>query len=203
MDALEYEHKLDENLNLLRVACIVGNTDEVRRLIPLALYKEGKCKDHRVKKMVDSSDGVIINYILDNFEDLKSVGLDKDQVFRELCTTGNIGAVSLMIRRGIDVNSTKTSEYGHSPLHKACSYGMLGIARLLLESGAIVDAKNRILETPLQCACRDDKYLLMVERLIKKGANVNNEDIKGQTPLHLVPMMDRNCSSSLLTIMLT
>ncbi|KAF6815361.1 ankyrin repeat protein [Colletotrichum plurivorum] len=58
----------------------------------------------------------------------------------------------------------------------------LDIARLLLEQGASVDAKNNSGQTSLVVACKEGNTALL-DLLLDKGASVDAEDYYGSTPL--------------------
>ena len=98
---------------------------------------------------------------------------------------------------------------GRTPLHIACMCGNLGGVKLLIKHGARVDVKDIQSNTPLtlaavnnhtsivstlvsefgcdinlHAACRYGN-LSMVKTLIECGANVNDKDVDGDTPLHL------------------
>ena len=53
--------------------------------------------------------------------------------------TGNISCVQELLERGVSANAK--NKYGMTPLHEACYYGHLKVAKLLLEHGANVNEK--------------------------------------------------------------
>jgi ankyrin repeat protein len=63
----------------------------------------------------------------------------------------------------------------------AVSAGFKNIAKLLIDKGTDVNAKDNWYWTPLHSAVYKDKE--MVELLITRGANVNVRDGAGRTPL--------------------
>ncbi len=84
-----------------------------------------------------------------------------------------------------------------TPLHHAAGFGDIETMKLLLDSGAEVNAKNRLEGTPLHWAIRrDDKTRL----LLKRGAEINSRTQNGSTPLYLASR--RRDSHSVLRLLL-
>src|SRR4029078_765490 len=83
---------------------------------------------------------------------------------------------------------------GDTPLHLAAAALRAGSARLLVESGANVNAQNRRGATALHYACdprpnlggvwNPEAQAALIELLIQSGANVNAADKGKTTPLH-------------------
>lgn len=72
---------------------------------------------------------------------------------------------------------------GFTPLHAAAYSGSVTVARLLLESGAILeDAANNAGATPLMVAAEEDRTA-MLELLIGQGSDVTRPEDHGYTPL--------------------
>jgi len=85
-----------------------------------------------------------------------------------------------------DVSLLKAwSADGFSPLHLAAHFGHVEAVQLLLTRGAPIDAKsqNWLGVTPLQSAAAG-RQLLVVELLLKCGANVNARQNGNWTALH-------------------
>jgi len=82
-----------------------------------------------------------------------------------------------------DINTP--DEYGYTPLHWACEQGRTGLARLLLEHRAEVNAReDRNSRAPLHLACLEG-HPDTARFLLSHGADVNARDRVGFTPLHL------------------
>jgi 26S proteasome non-ATPase regulatory subunit 10 len=78
-------------------------------------------------------------------------------------------------------------EDGWTPLLSACSAGQTSIVRLLVSSPGKVDVnhRNNSGASALHYACSKG-HLEIVKLLIESGANVNQKDKYGGTPLHRV-----------------
>src|SRR5437588_6208587 len=59
------------------------------------------------------------------------------------------GVVQLLLHRGTDVNAR--AKDGSTPLHRATRWGAIEVARILLEHGANVEARDDHDMTPLRC----------------------------------------------------
>ncbi len=68
-----------------------------------------------------------------------------------------------------------------TPLHEAAAMGHLEVARLLLERGADVNAKNKHGFTPLHFAAGIG-HTDVAKLLLEHGADVNAKDEHGRTP---------------------
>ncbi len=73
--------------------------------------------------------------------------------------------------------------YGMTPLHWACRAGSVACAKLLLDHGAEVDARNKARRTPLHLAAESGRQE-SVKLLARAGADLDAQDRKGRTPLH-------------------
>ena len=114
---------------------------------------------------------------------------------------GNLDAIRKHLAAGTDVNGTFVQPdvpgSGATPLHLAVASGQLDAAKLLLKSGADIEAKaaDEYKGTPLHWAAFVGR-LGAVKFLIKEGADVNAKDQKGYTPLdaannETIPSEDR------------
>ena len=100
---------------------------------------------------------------------------------------GGVAAVQLLLARSADVDAQ--DECRITPLHLACYYGRLEIARVLLNHGARANTVNKLGQTPLHIVLEgnrsDGDGVGIVRLLVEHGANVNSQEDYNDTPLHL------------------
>lgn len=83
--------------------------------------------------------------------------------------------------RNTEIN--RLDREGYTPLGYAARSGCMKIVKLLIESGAVVDAAERhSRSTPLLSAA-ENRHADVVRYLLKHGAKVNHRAAFGQTPL--------------------
>eukprot|EP00933_Yihiella_yeosuensis_P034169 TRINITY_DN27692_c0_g1_i1.p1 TRINITY_DN27692_c0_g1~~TRINITY_DN27692_c0_g1_i1.p1 ORF type:complete len:398 (+),score=92.47 TRINITY_DN27692_c0_g1_i1:100-1194(+) len=86
----------------------------------------------------------------------------------------------------------KERETGYTALHYACQYGMVRLAKALLDEGALIQAQTRDLilqnavvqpggQTPLHLAARGDEEDV-IDLLLSRRADPGIEDVDGFTP---------------------
>lgn len=97
---------------------------------------------------------------------------------------GDVGEVRRGLESGVQVGWRNEDEMDRTFLHCACGEGRVGVASLLLEKGARVDARDEDERTPLHRAARGGQEKC-VQLLLKHGADVNAQDFGGNTPLHV------------------
>lgn len=101
---------------------------------------------------------------------------------------GGVHVVRLLLDHGgVDVN--RQNKKHRTPLHLASYFGMLEIARLLLQSGAKVNVVDDQGDTPLHdvsCGKNDSEEagISVARLLLKHGADVNARSKGQRTPLH-------------------
>ena len=95
--------------------------------------------------------------------------------------TGYTDIVEFLIGCGADVNAKRFDDH-FTPLLYACQSGHLEVARLLLDEGAVVDARSIYRATPLMWAASQG-HTELCSLLIERGADVNAYCIRGVTPL--------------------
>ena len=129
----------------------------------------------------------------ERYWEIKSMELAPEQYNHALWTRayeGDLKKVSLLLDAGADVNAmndggtTWQTCNGTTPLHCAALKGNTGTARLLIEKGANIHAKNETGSTPLHWAAKSGR-IDTANLLIEKGADINAKDKDGKTPLDL------------------
>ena len=87
-----------------------------------------------------------------------------------------------LIKRGAKVNANGAGQ-NFTPLHAAAERNSCGVADILIQHGAEVDAKNASGQTPLFFTAEGD-HCDMVKLLISHGADLNMKSANRFTPLH-------------------
>jgi len=99
-------------------------------------------------------------------------------------SSGDVVALTKLLAEGANVN-TKEPTGGSTPLIFAAIAGQAGVAKILIDKGADVKAKNNDGNTALHTAaffCKAEVVALLIE----KGADVNAKNSVGQTALDSV-----------------
>jgi len=88
---------------------------------------------------------------------------------------------NLLVKKGADINM-RDNYYHYTPLHFVSSNGMIELFELLMAQENIdINAKSKDGSTPLHLAAAGG-HILLVEGLLKAGADANVEDNNGDTP---------------------
>jgi len=105
------------------------------------------------------------------------------------CKIGNDEIVQLLVDRGANVNYKYSGTY--TPLEQACILGYDKIVKILLENGAVIEPE--VVKHSIKDTKEDTKSTLIhacingnsksIEYLIQYGANVNEKNLAGETPL--------------------
>ena len=107
---------------------------------------------------------------------------ERNKMLLEGCRDGDFDKVRLAINFGADLGAKDV--YGNTPLYWASYMNRIAIAKLLIERGADVEAKdNDGGRTPLHFAANWNR-IETAKLLIERGADVEAKDKWGQTPLH-------------------
>jgi hypothetical protein len=96
------------------------------------------------------------------------------------CTDGYLPIVILLWGTGEDINM---EQEGYTPLHHASLHGHVHVVKFLLDQGAKVDAAHPDGCTPLMWAAAAG-YTLVVEALVRAGANYALQDQRGYNAFH-------------------
>jgi len=109
----------------------------------------------------------------------------QDELLFKATRFGDLAGVEEALRNGANVDTRARSvvyRNNETSLHAASGAGHLAIARVLLDAGADIQAKDSNGGTPLHHACRSDQ-LEVVRELIRRGADIYAMDeLGGRTP---------------------
>lgn len=116
--------------------------------------------------------------------DRRGIALKKENFHRAL-QAGDQELIDLFVRSNFNIHVA--DEDGTPPLIYALRKGYTVVAKILLDAGADINARDKLGLTPLLIACGKTThgYKAIAETLIKKGAFINVRDTLGFTPLLL------------------
>jgi ankyrin repeat protein len=97
---------------------------------------------------------------------------------------GQKEAVEYLIKAGAELNSVSTNKMAVTPLQSAVAGGHLEVTRLLLETGASPNVRERGGYTPLHTAAHNGDVEI-VRSLIFGGADLEANSDKDETPLDM------------------
>ena len=197
-------------MSLLHTACENGNL----RMVELLIYygadfneKNGHSKTP-LAVAIENDHSSIVSALLSEF------GCDpNDRVsLHTACVHGNLSMVKTLIEHGASVDdkdcdeqytplqlaltnhhdnivSALISEFGCDPkgvsLHMAFEHGNLSVVKTLIDIGVCVNVSEKHTgKTPLHAACEHGNLSVM-KKLTEHGANLNDVDWHGNTPLSL------------------
>ena len=137
--------------------------------------------------------GALMNGHASAFATLLDRGLDFDvfvaqgeSVLAQAIRNRHETIVAQLLVRGADVNLQQSQDRG-TPLLHAIQHEAVGLTKVLLQRGAKPMQRGTILQNqrkfPLLLACEHGN-LEIVELLMRAGANVNDQDAEGFSPLH-------------------
>ena len=140
---------------------------ELRTLRELETLKRAECRDDAVQILKT-----------------RGIALNKDQFLKALLN-GDIELIDFFVRAGINIHIE--DEKGAPSVLIAMKKGYTVIAKILLNAGADVNARDKMGITLLMLACgkSTQSYKEIAEALIHKGALINERDRLGYTPLLL------------------
>ena len=97
---------------------------------------------------------------------------------------GHLSLVQLLLDKGANPNISSNNQFKVAPIHSACAISHFDIAKLLIEHGADVNARQMQGVTPLHSAAHNGQAKLS-KLLIDSGADINAKMENGQTPLFM------------------
>ena len=128
--------------------------------------------------------------IMDSKAKLEATKLPENQLFRQgvnftaddfvkYAGRGEKGITTLFIQAGMPPDTYRKND-GFTPLHAAAAYGKPAIARLLLDQGADVNARDKAGQTALMKAVWNS-HADVVNVLLQRGAAITDKDSNGNT----------------------
>lgn len=144
---------------------------------------------------VQTAQGLFSNdfifHVVNNFEGAKKLRSELElphtgpkDTLAKLVAVGDLEGLKRRIKRIRQINDPR-GERGSTLLSTAALYGQVEVAKLLIESGADVNARNRDGNTPLHSAaffCRNE----MVNLLLKNGASETQKNNRRESPTDVV-----------------
>jgi ankyrin repeat protein len=161
------------NSSLLAEAIFAGNIPLLRVLVQAGADLELKYEDRTPLLLAGvNGDG------LDSWEGSKIQVLD-EQEWATLRDEHQTELIRALVESDADVNASTELDI---PLLQAARRGGLETVRLLLNSGAHLNAQNSVGETPLMVAIKADQEGV-AQFLIRQGADISLQDNEGHTAL--------------------
>ena len=110
--------------------------------------------------------------------------------FNKAVTDNDLQKIRDFINAGADVNNNQHGSIQQTPLHAAVWVNQPEIVRLLLSSGAKIDARDRNGNTPLHLsAMRGDSHIEITKILLESGAKQYNNKLN-LSPIQLARRLD-------------
>ncbi|KAL9951628.1 hypothetical protein ACROYT_G044329 [Oculina patagonica] len=127
---------------------------------------------------VESGSSEVVQLCLDNGAIIRHPkGSDRSTAFHAACTQGSLEIVQLLASKDPHIcRITLIDRQGSTPLHMAAFNDHAVIVRYLLEQGASVDPRDKLLRTPLFLAAGEGATD-SVQMLIDGGADVTIKDV--------------------------
>ncbi len=130
--------------------------------------------------------------IQDNPQLINAQNINKETPLHLAARKGRAEVVETLLAHGANVNLQ--DEFDRTPLHFAFN---TNVVNRLLHYNAVIDARDKNFETPLDHAVKWSETKI-VTILLNKGANVNNCSDKNWTPLHTAALEGNHAMAQLL-----
>ena len=181
IDAKDYYYKTP-----LHYACEYGHLQLANYLISKGADIDAKDREgnYVIHIAVIGNLLPIVQYLIEKQNvDVNIKGYEDKTPLHYACESGYIQIAEYLIYKGAKIYCTDIND--DSEIHLASKRGHLQMVQYLIEKQNIdVNTKGYEKRTPLHYAC-EKGYLQIVEYLISKGANIEEKDIDGNTPLHI------------------
>jgi cell wall assembly regulator SMI1/ankyrin repeat protein/predicted DNA-binding WGR domain protein len=151
----------------------------------LSIGAKYKCKTNSLlKSAIENKKLEVVKLLIAHGNDIdQPAEKDGDSPLNTACYEGNGTIAEMLIAAGANVNFV--GQYGATPLHRVVhgkEADRVKIARLLIDRGADVNARQKHGRTVLQIAA-DNCSVELIQLLLKHGAEVNAQSNSGETPL--------------------
>jgi ankyrin repeat protein len=168
------------------MACFDGKVEKVRRLLAKGVDANGTNDDDPeectpLTHAAQNGHLPIVKLLLEHGAKADKTGHNTTPL--HLATAaGYKGIMQELLKAGADVNK-RDEDDGDAPLHVVSGPSL---ARLLIDYGADIEARNDYGATPLHAACKDNQRLV-AKALLAAGGDVNAAaESDGFTALHVV-----------------
>lgn len=183
--------KTIEKETLLHLAAINGEILLMEFLISegLCIQSESSQGETPLHYAVIGQHKKAIKYLLERGASLVQENRFGDTVIHIAAEMGKVSLVSLLLTDHWDLINIQNTYSGYMPLHEAVENGNVEVIVWLINHGADLNAKiARKALTPLLlavCYTKAPANKIIVDLLLKKGANLDDKDLQGNTALHI------------------
>ena len=175
-----------------------SNLEVFRYLLKLGVELES-CKEKSILHYaIEHNNNEITNYLVSKFKK-KYINLYDSKggtpLHYLIFSSDNINMLDYMITNGADVNIKTKDETGDSILHLAVGFGKTEFVEYLLKNKLVKDINenNKKLVTPLHQAFLYNDDTIILEMLLKHGADYSKLTCEGNTILHLAAINNKQC----------
>ncbi|XP_071957076.1 transient receptor potential cation channel subfamily A member 1-like isoform X2 [Antedon mediterranea] len=183
IDAVNKDHA-----TALHRACQFNRSQVVEYLIQKKAKIERKDKDNFTPLLIAACYGhaTTIEILLKHRAKITATDKLEKSAFYLAAEEEHFEALQALLKHPKAKNLLEESDrYDNGPLHIAAKNGYLPIVKLLIESGADIDAKNEEEQTPAHLAALNGRFRTIKELVSHDPTVVDDEDEYSNTPLHL------------------
>ncbi|MEO0964692.1 MAG: ankyrin repeat domain-containing protein [Planctomycetota bacterium] len=179
----------------------------------------------RLRLYASQGDPTAVASMISRGADVDARGVNGRTPLSLAAKPGHATVVEVLLKAGADPDRPDDDYRNTAPLHLAATHGHVGVIVLLLDAGADIDLPTISTSTPLWFAANFgqhaavDKLLergadpdaslpliqaavwgddALVTKLLDAGANINPQDVNGNTPLHYAILGQHTSTANLL-----
>jgi ankyrin repeat protein len=187
----------DFRKTFLMAAVIGGNLDRINFILPYSNIEAITDFGYSALSLsCDMNRLDIVTFLLDRGAKINTMIMNA--VFGKTIQNNNIELFTLLITRGININSYDTPKYGYTFLMYAVSLERLNMVRLLVDHGArleetywmVLNTRQSILEYVQSLVERYSDYTVIYDILIRYNASLTDHSDIGYTALMIA--IDKN-----------